>query len=208
MNNEFSQAVPVARQLLTGCRAAAVLLVLCGLLYTGAATVLGGLLFPHQATGSLLARNGQPIGSELVAQPFASPHYFYGRPSAAGYDPTATGGSNLAPSNPELRSRVRGDGAFIQAMEGVAADAIPVDLLAASGAGLDPHISPAAARLQAPRIAAARGWQETTVLDAIEAVTAGRQWGFLVQPRVNVLALNLLLDRESAAREKRKGETQ
>lgn len=198
MNDELSRAIPIAHQLLTGGRAAVAMFVLCGLLYTGIATVLGGFLFPYQATGSLLEKDGQRVGSELVAQPFVSPRYFYGRPSAADYDPTATAGSNLAPSNPALRSRVQGDSARIQAEAVVAADAIPVDLLAASGAGLDPHISPAAARLQATRVAAARACPESIVLSAIDAVTEGRQWGLFGQPRVNVLALNLLLDQESA----------
>lgn len=194
MTNALMHSTPLTRQLLTGLRAAAVFLVLCGLIYTGIATFLGGLLFPHQATGSLIERDGVRVGSELVAQPFESPEYFYSRPSAAGYDPTATGGGNLAPSNPELRQRVHGDSTRIQTLEGVDPAAIPVDLVAASGAGLDPHITPVGAGLQAPRVAAARGLPETAVMDVVQQHTQGPQWGLFGQPRVNVLELNLALD--------------
>ncbi|HEY7772523.1 MAG TPA: potassium-transporting ATPase subunit KdpC [Marinagarivorans sp.] len=194
MGNDISRTLPVPNQLLTALRAALVFLVLCGLIYTGLATFLGGVLFPHQATGSLIQQQGRIVGSSLVAQPFESPRYFYSRPSAADYDPTGTGGSNLAPSNPELRARVAQASERIQAQEGVAAEDIPVDLLAASGAGLDPHVSPAAARLQAPRVAAARGMGEAQVLALIDQVSEGKQWGLFGQPRVNVLQLNLALD--------------
>jgi K+-transporting ATPase ATPase C chain len=194
MTTDLIRTPSVSSQLLIALRAAMVFLVLCGLLYTGLATLLGGLLFPHQAIGSLIESNGEIVGTSLVGQPFESQKYFYGRPSAANYDPTATGGSNLAPSNPELRERAHGDSKRIQVKEGVSANRIPVDLLAASGAGLDPHISPAAARLQAPRIAAARGLPEQAVLAAIERHIQGPQWGVFGQPRVNVLLLNLALD--------------
>ncbi|HEY7883385.1 MAG TPA: potassium-transporting ATPase subunit KdpC [Cellvibrionaceae bacterium] len=194
MTHDFTRSVPVSSQLFTALRAAVFFLVLCGLIYTGVATFLGGLLFPQQATGSLIEQEGRVIGSRLVAQPFVSPQYFYSRPSAADYDPTGTGGSNLAPSNPELSARVRDESARIQALEGVTANAIPVDLLAASGAGLDPHISPEAARLQAPRVATARGLSETQVVSATELATEGKQWGLFGQQRVNVLELNLILD--------------
>lgn len=194
MVNDYIRTPSIPSQLLTALRAALVFLVLCGLIYTGVATFLGGLLFPHQATGSLIERNGEPLGSSLVGQPFESAQYFYGRPSAADYDPTATGGSNLAPSNPELRDRARGDSERIQASEGANADSIPVDLVAASGAGLDPHISPAAAELQAPRVAAARSIRVETVREVIKQHTQGPQWGVFGQPRVNVLELNLALD--------------
>lgn len=194
MTNDLVHSSPLSHQLLIGVRAAVVFLVLCGLLYTGIATLLGGLLFPHQATGSLIEKDGKRIGSELVAQPFGSPGYFYSRPSAADYDPTATGGSNLAPSNPALRERVADDSARIQEAEAVSASAIPVDLVAASGAGLDPHITPEAAQLQAARVASARKLPESAVFGAIGSATEGRQWGLFGQPRVNVLKLNLLLD--------------
>lgn len=196
MTDESTRAIPATEQLLIGLRAALTLLVLCGLLYSGSATWLGGMLFPTQATGSLIEREGIAIGSALVAQPFESAHYFYSRPSAAGFDPTATAGSNLAPSNPVLRDRVRVDSARIQALEGVSPDAIPVDLVSASGGGLDPHITPEAAQLQAPRIARARAIPLSEVLAAIKNATEGPQWGLFGQPRVNVLLLNLALDRD------------
>ena len=194
MTNDFIRTPSIPKQLLTALRATLVFLALCGLVYTGIATFLGGLLFPHQATGSLIERDGQTLGSSLVGQPFESTQYFYGRPSAADYDPTATGGSNLAPSNPELRERARGDSERIQTKEGINADAIAVDLIAASGAGLDPHISPAAAELQVPRVAEARGIPVETVREVIQQHTQGPQWGLFGQPRVNVLELNLALD--------------
>lgn len=194
MENYLIRTPSPGSQLLSALRAAAVLLALCGLVYTGIATILGGWLFPHQAGGSLIERNGQLVGSQLVGQAFASPRYFYGRPSAAHYDPMATGGSNLAPSNPALRARVRRDSLAIQAREGVSAKQIPVDLLAASGAGLDPDISPAAAQLQAARVAAARHLPEATVQQLIAEHTQQPQWGIGGQARVNVLLLNLALD--------------
>lgn len=199
MVNDHIRTPSMPSQLLTALRASLVFLVLCGLIYTGVATFLGGLLFPHQATGSMIERDGQTIGSSLVGQPFESARYFYGRPSAANYDPTATGGSNLAPSNPELRERARGDSERIQAKEGANSDAVPVDLVAASGAGLDPHISPAAAELQAPRVAAARSLPVETVREAIKQHTQGPQWGLFGQPRVNVLELNLALDAQQSS---------
>lgn len=203
MTNDFTRSIPATAQLFIGLRAALSLLVLCGLLYTWIATFLGGLLFPSQAMGSLIERDGIVIGSSLVAQPFESTHYFYSRPSAAGFDPTATGGSNLAPSNPALRDRVREDSVRIQALEGVSPDAIPVDLVSASGGGLDPHITPAAAQLQAPRIANARAMPVTEILAAIKNATEGPQWGLFGQPRVNVLLLNLALDQQQASTDQR-----
>jgi K+-transporting ATPase ATPase C chain len=198
MTDDFTRSISVTAQLLLGLRATLAFLVLCGLLYSGSATFLGGLLFPGQAMGSLIEREGIAIGSRLVAQPFESAHYFYSRPSAAGFDPTATGGSNLAPGNPVLRDRVRVDSARIQALEGVSPDAIPVDLVSASGGGLDPHITPDAARLQAPRIARARAIPVAEVLAAINNATEGPQWGLFGQPRVNVLLLNLALDQHAS----------
>jgi K+-transporting ATPase ATPase C chain len=194
MSNDFNRKLPVSSQLLTALRASIVFLVLCGLVYTGIATFLGEVLFPDQASGSLIEQEGRIVGSRLIAQPFASAHYFYSRPSAVNYDPTAAGGSNLVPSNPELRKRVWESSIRIQAQEGITARVIPVDLLAASGAGLDPHISPQAAHLQSPRVSAARGLQERLVSNLIEENTQGPQWGLFGQPRVNVLLLNLALD--------------
>ncbi|KKD01252.1 hypothetical protein KY46_04845 [Photobacterium halotolerans] len=181
-------------QVFIAIRASIMMLILCGVLYTGVVTSLGQLLFPFQAAGSMIQQNGQNIGSIHIGQEFVSDRYFHGRPSAAGYDPTATGGSNLAPSNPELRARVATDSAAIQTLEGVKAEQIPVDMLAASGAGLDPHISPASAYLQSPRIARVRNLDEAQVNALIAEHTDMPQWGVLGQPRVNVLMLNLALD--------------
>lgn len=180
--------------LLVAVRASMVLMLLCGGLYTGLMTQLGKWIFPHQATGSLIQENGHNIGSEWVGQSFVSLTYFHGRPSAADYDPTVTGGSNLAPSNPELRTLVEQRSLMIQKQEGTNANAIPVDLLSASGAGLDPHISPEAALLQAPRIAEVRGVSEAQIKSLITDHVEMPQWGILGQKRVNVLKLNLALD--------------
>lgn len=184
----------LGRHLATGLRAGVTLLVLCGALYTPVVTSIGGALFAHQSTGSLIHQGADTIGSELVAQPFVSEIYFHSRPSAVAYDPTGTGGSNMAPSNPELKKRVAALSAEIQSREGVTASQIPVDMLAASGAGLDPHISPETALLQAPRIAKARQLEPEQVQSLIGEWTEGPQWGLFGQPRVNVLRLNLALD--------------
>lgn len=179
---------------LSALRAAIVLIFLCGGLYPLVITLVGGALFPHQATGSLIKIDGTVVGSELVGQPFNAPEYFHGRPSAADYDPFSVGGSNLAASNPDLRTRVEQDAQAISAREGVSRESIPVDLLAASGSGIDPHISPESARLQAERIATERGISTSEVTDLIERYTEGPSLGVLGQPRVNVLRINLALD--------------
>lgn len=179
---------------LSALRAAVVFILLCGGLYPLLITGAGGLLFSHESTGSLIRVDGQPVGSELVGQPFSAPEYFHGRPSAAGYDPTAVGGSNWAPSNPDLRARAEADSRTIQEREGIAADRIPVDLIAASGSGIDPHLSPEAARIQAPRIAQARDMPVNQVEALIEQHVQGPTWGIFGQPRVNVLKINLALD--------------
>ncbi|HXF03774.1 MAG TPA: potassium-transporting ATPase subunit C, partial [Candidatus Macondimonas sp.] len=131
----------------TWLRFAAVFLLLCGLFYPSLTTWLARGLFPHQAEGSLIERGGRVLGSELLGQPFSGARYFIGRPSAAGYDPRVAAGSNFAVSNPALRERLQQDAQVIARREGVRVDQIPPDLLAASGSGLDPHISPEAARL-------------------------------------------------------------
>lgn len=172
----------------------ALLVVICGLVYPTVATVLGGALFPHQAKGSLIEHDGRVVGSSLIAQPFTDARYFQPRPSAAGYDPKAASGSNLATSNPALRERIAKDSATIAAREGVAAQTIPSDLVTASGSGLDPHLSPASAQLQAARVAQARGLTVEQVAAAIKAHTAKRTFGVFGEPRVNVLELNLALD--------------
>jgi len=181
-------------QLVNSTRFAFVMLILCGGIYTTVVTLAGESLFPFQANGSLLYNNDNARGSSLIAQRFDSPQYFYGRPSAADFDPTSTGGSNLAPSNPALAQRVQTEAARIAKLEGVEMSVIPTELLAQSGAGLDPHISPEVAIFQLPRVARVRGMSEKDVLALVEQHTESKQWGFLGQPRVNVLALNLSLD--------------
>jgi K+-transporting ATPase ATPase C chain len=175
-------------------RFAVVAIVLIGLAFPLFATALGQALFPTQAHGSLIVRDGAPVGSSLVAQPFAADKYFQPRPSAASFDPRAMSGSNWAPSNPALRERIAASSEAIATREGVAASAIPVDLVTASGSGIDPHISPAAARLQAARVAKARGMDVAEVQALIAANTQAPTFGILGQSRVNVLELNLALD--------------
>jgi len=179
---------------LAAARAAIVFILLCGGLYPLLITTVGGVLFPHQATGSLIEIDGKVVGSELVGQPFTAPEYFYGRPSAADYDPFSVSGSNYAPSNPDLRARGAEDSEAIASREGVSADSIPVDWLAASGSGIDPHISPESALLQAERVAVARDIPVSEVNDLIKQVTEGPTFGVFGQPRVNVLRINLALD--------------
>lgn len=181
-----------------GLRAALVwcvaFVLICGVVYPITATLLGGLLFPQQARGSLILRDGKAVGSSLLAQNFADARYFRPRPSAANYDPKSAAGSNLASSNPALRERIAADSAAIAAREAVAVAAIPVDLVTASGSGLDPHISPAAAELQAARVARSRGLPLAQVQALIRSHTLHRTFGVFGQPRVNVLELNLALD--------------
>lgn len=169
-------------------------ILLCGLLYPALGVLGGGLLFPQQAQGSLIEVNGKLVGSTHASQGFAAAHYLIGRPSAAGNDPRAVAGSNLAPSNPALREAVQTRSAEIVARDQVDAMAIPVELVSASGGGIDPHISPAAAELQVKRIAAARGISVDQVRAVIAANSEGREWGVFGQPRVHVLRTNLALD--------------
>lgn len=184
-----------------GWRAAAVggalAVVLCGLAYPAVGTFVGGTLFPAQAQGSLIERDGVVVGSALVAQPFADARYLMPRPSAAGFNPTGAAGSNLAPSNPALRERMQADAAAVAAREGIAIADVPVELISASGSGLDPHLSPGAADVQVPRIARARGVDEAAVRTAIAAHTDGPWLGVFGESRVNVLAVNLALDATS-----------
>jgi len=167
---------------------------LLGLGYPLLVTALAQALFPRQANG--LHERGQQVGAGLIGQPFSSPGYFWSRPSAAGqgYDASASGGSNLGPTSRKLVERVRADVARLQATNpGVA---VPVDLVTTSASGLDPHISPAAAAFQVPRVARERGVDRTVVERLVREHTGGRQWRLLGEPRVNVLMLNLALDRD------------
>ncbi len=170
-------------------------LVFCGALYSGGVTLLNQLLFPAQSNGSLIkASDGKVLGSVLVAQPFSAERYFHGRPSAVNSDPMNTAGSNLAPSNPALRERVAAESSRLAALYQVNPESLPLDLLASSGSGVDPHISPAAAPLQVERVAKARGCATATVTALVAQQTQAPEWGVLGEPRVPVLPLNLALD--------------
>lgn len=191
-----SNSVVVCRSAswLAAARAAIVFILLCGGLYPLLVTIVGGLLFPHQATGSLIVVGDTVVGSELVGQPFKAPEYFHGRPSAANYDPFSVGGSNYAASNPDLRARVSTDSQQISARDDIEPGSIPVDMLAASGSGIDPHISPEAALMQANRVATTREIPVSQINELIARYTEGPTMGVFGQPRVNVLRINLALD--------------
>lgn len=171
--------------------------VLTGLVYPLAVTGIAQLLFPHQANGSLIIRDGKLIGSELIGQYFDEPKYFWSRPSATSpfpYNAAASSGSNLGPTNPALIEAVKGKVAALRAAEPDNDNPIPVDLVTASGSGLDPHISLTAAAFQVRRVARARGLEEGAVERLVMQHTEGRQFALLGESRVNVLKLNLALD--------------
>ena len=191
------------QQLGTGFKMMLVLTVLTGLLYPGVVTGLCQVLFPARANGSLIVANGHAIGSELIGQNFKRPEYFQPRPSAAGndgYDPTASGASNLGPTNQKLADRVKDSVASFRKNNPDYTGPIPADLVTASGSGLDPDISPASAEAQVPRIARARGIPVEQIRDLIASHTKERDLGFLGEPRVNVLEINRALDQTAPAR--------
>ncbi len=182
------------KNLLIAVRMTLATTVLLGIVYPLVVTGLAQLLMPRRANGELIRVNGRVVGSRLIGQAFSSPGYFRPRPSAAGsgYDPLASGGSNLAPTNRALLARVE---AAVRKFHAENPNApVPIDLVTASGSGLDPDISPAAAEFQAPRVARERHMSEAEVQALVQKHTQGRQWGFLGEPRVNVLELNLDLD--------------
>jgi len=192
----------ITKNLITATLMTIVTTLLLGLAYPLVVTALAQGLFPGKANGQLIERDGKVIGSRIIGQSFSSPGYFHGRPSAAGtgYDPTNSGGTNFGPTNKKLIDAVK---AGVEAArkenpngcgaQGAGCD-VPIDLVTSSASGLDPHISPAAAAFQVPRVARERGVSETDLQRLVDAHTAGRQLGMLGEPVVNVLELNLALD--------------
>ncbi|HXU72934.1 MAG TPA: potassium-transporting ATPase subunit KdpC [Polyangia bacterium] len=188
------------RVLAVAARFTLLTLLLCGIAYPLAVTGLAQLLFASRANGSLVTDvHGRVVGSELIGQRFTRPSYFWPRPSAAGdqgWDATSSAGSNLSVTSKKLHERVGAERVRLQQQNPGAEAAVPDDLLTASASGLDPHISPAAARWQAPRVAQARGVSLARVQALVDASVEGRELGFLGEPRVDVLALNLALDQQ------------
>ena len=186
----------ITRNLLIAVPMTLVTTLLLGVAYPLVVTGLAQVLFPDKANGQLIERNGKVIGSRIIGQAFSSPGYFRSRPSAAGtgYDAANSGGTNLGPTNKKLVDAVTL--AVHAAKQENPTAAVPIDLVTSSASGLDPHISPAAAMFQAPRVARERGVPEGAIRSAIAAHTSGRQWGFLGEAVVNVLELNLALDEQ------------
>lgn len=183
------------KNIITAILMTVVTTILLGIGYPLLVTLLARLM-PDKANGQLINRSGATVGSRIIAQPFTGAAYFHPRPSAAGsgYDPTNSGGSNFGPTNQKLIDRVKGDVANLQAEN--PGKPVPVDLVTTSGSGLDPHVTPAGAQFQIPRVAKARGISEADLNRLVAEHTEGRQFGFLGEPRVNVLELNLALDQK------------
>jgi potassium-transporting ATPase KdpC subunit len=190
----------IIRNLIVAVLMTIVTTALLGLAYPLVVTAIAQAVFPDQANGQLVVRNGQVVGSRLLAQRFSSPAYFHPRPSTAGagYDAANSAGSQLGPTNRKLIETVK------QNVEAARREnpgrRIPIDLVTASASGLDPHISPASAEFQVPRVAKARGMPEDSLRNLVREHTEGRQWGFLGEPRINVLELNLALDSQQPLR--------
>ena len=185
------------KQLKTAAILFGLLTLLTGLIYPALITGIAQVIFPHQANGSLITQNGQVVGSSLIGQQFDAPKYFWGRLSASGdhpYNAASSGGSNLGPTNPALLKQVSDRLAALKAADPQNTLPVPVDLVTASGSGLDPNISPAAAHYQVARVARVRGLPVETVQKLVDQYTQGRTLGFLGEARVNVLELNLALD--------------
>lgn len=183
------------KNLITAVLMTIVTTVILGLVYPLVVTGLAQVMFKDKANGQLIERDGKVVGSRLIGQPFSSPGYFRSRPSAAGavgYDAGASSGSNLGPTSKKLIDRVKADTEKLQAEN--PGKPVPVDLVTTSGSGLDPHISPAGAEFQVPRVARERGMSEDEVRRVVTEFTEDRQFGFLGEPRVNVLLMNLKLD--------------
>jgi K+-transporting ATPase ATPase C chain len=183
------------KNLVTAVLMTIVTTVLLGLVYPLVVTGIAQVIFPGKANGQLIERDGQVIGSRIIGQPFTSPGYFRSRPSAAGangYDAAGSAGTNYGPTNKKLIDRVKADAEKLQAEN--PGKPVPVDMVTTSASGLDPHISPAAAEFQIPRVARERGMNEDEVRRIVAEFTEGRQFGFLGEPRVNALLLNLALD--------------
>jgi potassium-transporting ATPase KdpC subunit len=190
----------IVRNLAVAVRMTLVTTVLLGVAYPLVVTALAQVVFPGQANGQLIVRDGRVVGSRLIAQQFSSPAYFHPRPSAAGngYDAANSAGSQLGPTNRKLIAAVK---AHVDAARREnPGRPVPIDLVTTSASGLDPHISPAVAEFQLPRIARARGMSEDSLHRLVRDHTEGRQWGFLGEPRINVLELNLALDRQMSAK--------
>lgn len=205
--NPSSSLSSVAGNIITAMLMTVVTTILLGLIYPLLVTGLAQVIFPDKASGQLIrAADGTVVGSRLIGQPFSSPGYFRGRPSAAGangYDAAGSSGSNLGPTNQKLIDRVQADVEKLQTEN--PGKPVPIDLVTTSASGLDPHISPAAAEFQVPRVARERGLSEEELRTIVAAHTEGRQFGFLGEPRVNVLELNLDLDNRKQMKHERDG---